>query len=56
MGNLKTIHELVDGDCIVVTKLGREIKEYSGCYCDKYQCVFFAIPAEAEILGYKQDR
>ncbi len=48
---MKTIKELKDGKCIVVT----DHVEFSGHYNSEYPCVFFAIPAHYEILGYIQD-
>ena len=47
---MKTIEQLKEGKCTVITDHG----EFSGSYSDEYNCVFFAIPAHYEILGYIQ--
>lgn len=49
---MKTIHELKEGDCQVITKQG---KTFHGSYSEEFQCVFFAIPSTYEIIGYSQD-
>jgi hypothetical protein len=52
--NMKTIEELKEGDCTVITKNGGNIKEFHGSYSEKWNCVFFAIPSTYEIIGYLQ--
>jgi hypothetical protein len=55
--NLKSIKELKDGKCQVLTKSkinGKE-KIFNGTYSAEYPAVFFAIPSTYEIIGYYQD-
>ena len=54
---MKTIHDLHDGKCIVITRTSYDntIKEFNGSYSDEYQCVFFTIPSTYDIIGYKQE-
>jgi hypothetical protein len=49
---LKTIQELKDGECQVVTEQG---KIFEGHYVSEYPAVFFCIPATYNIIGYYQD-
>ena len=49
---LKTIEELKDGDCIVITA---DKEEYHGSYSSELELVFFCIPQDKEIIGYIQD-
>ena len=51
MENLKTIEELKNGECQVITDKG---KTFHGFYSEEYKCVFFAIPSTYEIIGYIQ--
>lgn len=48
---LKSMEELQDGKCKVVTKQG---KIFDGTFVSKYPCVFFCIPANYQIIGYLQ--
>lgn len=52
---LKTIEQLKDGDCTVITKFNNQTKEFHGSFSEKFKCVFFAIPSSYEIVGYIQD-
>lgn len=49
---MKTIEELKNGDCQVITDKG---KTFHGFYSEEYNCVFFAIPSTYKIIGYIQD-
>ena len=55
--NLKSITELKDGKCQVLTKSKIDWKEkiFAGTYSAEYPAVFFAIPSTYEIVGYYQD-
>lgn len=55
--NLKSITELEEGKCQVLTKSKIDGKEkiFSGTYSAIYRAVFFAIPSTYEIIGYYQD-
>jgi hypothetical protein len=48
---LKTINELKNGACVVVTEHGN----FEGHFKSEYPAVFFTIPAHYKILGYIQD-
>lgn len=48
---MKTIDELKQGDCQVITNYG----QFHGYFSKEHKCVFFAIPSHYEILGYIQD-
>lgn len=54
MRKLKTIEELHEGDCKVITKYEHGKKEFHGYYSKEHNCVFFAIPSTYEIIGYVQ--
>jgi hypothetical protein len=51
---MKTINDLHEGECVVITQYIHGVKEFHGYYSEKYQCVFFAICSTYEIIGYKQ--
>lgn len=51
MSKLKTINELIEGECTVITADGRE---YHGNYNSRLEVVFFCIPQDKEIIGYIQ--
>ena len=50
---MKTFEEIVatkkDGDFYAI---GNDGKKYTASYSEKYECMFFAIPASVEIVGY----
>jgi hypothetical protein len=54
---MKTIEQLKNGDCTVITEniYHKTTKEFHGSYSDEFQCVFFAIPDSYKIIGYIQD-
>jgi len=52
---MKTINELIEGDCIVIARAGNDTREFHGSYSNEFQCVFFTIPSTFEIIGYIQD-
>lgn len=47
---MKTIEELKEGECVVITDHGK----FQGFYRESLGCVFFAIPSDYKILGYEQ--
>lgn len=49
---MKTIDELKQGECQIITKQG---KVFKGFYSEEYEAVFFTIPSNYEIIGYIQD-
>lgn len=49
---LKSMEELKDGKCKVMTKQG---KIFDGTFVSKYPAVFFCIPTKYQVIGYYQD-
>jgi hypothetical protein len=47
---MKTINELIHGECTVVTDHGN----FHGSYNSQLKCIFFAIPSNYQIIGYIQ--
>ena len=51
---IKTLNDLVEGKCIVVTSSGDTVKEFEGYYDKKLNLVFMCIPSHYEIQSYIQ--
>lgn len=51
---LKRIEDLKEGDCQVVASCTHGEKIFDGYYKEKFNCVYFVIPSNYEIVGYIQ--
>lgn len=47
---MKSVKELKEGNCIVITEYGR----FNGYFSEEYKSVFFTIPSNYKIIGYEQ--
>ncbi|MGG4438405.1 hypothetical protein AAXE64_28025 [Priestia megaterium] len=52
---MKTINELIDGQCIVVAKHGDSIKHFDAVYVEPLGVVYFVIPDYYDVIGYIQE-
>lgn len=53
---LKTVSELEEGDCIVVTRYkgNEEVRHFEGSCNPEFPAAYFAIPNSYEIIGFLQ--
>lgn len=51
---IKTLNELVEGECTVVALSGETVKEFDGYYNDKLNFVSMCLPNHYEVRSYIQ--